>query len=398
MKNQKILALLFIFWVFGCLLLLENNDLYINQDAKYKRNTQPLHLSNNFLTREWNYTWGGAEYDYAYGVAVDSLDNIYVTGDTSSFGALYLDIFLLKYNSMGVLQWNYTWGGAGKEYAYGVAVDSLDNIYVTGYTSSFGTLGEEICLLKFNSMGVLQWNYTWGGAGYDFARGLTIDSSDNIYITGITESFGALNGDICLLKFNSMGVLQWNYTWGGAGYDSANGVALDSLGNIYITGVTDSFGVWDICLLKFNSMGVLQWNYTWGGAGSEFALGLTIDSSDNIYITGSTSSFGALGSDICLLKYNAMGTLQCNSTWGGTGNDSAYGVALDSLGNIYITGSTSIGWDIFLVKFNDSTPLPDKEDPLVIILIAILSTAAGIGVTAIAIGLLRKRKHAIPEE
>ncbi|KKK92161.1 hypothetical protein LCGC14_2705720, partial [marine sediment metagenome] len=76
--------------------------------------------------------------DYGRGVAVDSSDNVYVAGGTDSFGAGQDDIFLVKYDSSGVHQWNLTWGGITEDYSMGVAVDSSDNVYVAGITNSFG--------------------------------------------------------------------------------------------------------------------------------------------------------------------------------------------------------------------------------------------------------------------
>ena len=148
MKHKKILALLFVFWLYGCFLLLENNELYTNQDAKDKRNTLPLHFSNNLVMREWNYTWGGAGTDVAYAIGLDSSDNIYLTGWTESFGALDEDICILKYNTTGALQWNYTWGGAEFDGAFAIGLDSSDNIYLAGRTGSFGASGHDMCVVK----------------------------------------------------------------------------------------------------------------------------------------------------------------------------------------------------------------------------------------------------------
>jgi uncharacterized delta-60 repeat protein len=359
MKYKKTIIFIFICYLIGCFLFIETNELYINQDAKNHRNIPPLHVSNNVDAMEWNHTWGGEGYDVGYAIGLDSSDNIYITGWTANFGGIRDDICLLKYNPTGELQWNYTWGGADyHDDAYAIGLDSSDNIYLAGETRSFGALGKDICLLKYNSMGELQWNYTWGGASNDAAYAIGLDSSDNIYLAGGTSSFGALGVDLCLLKYNPSGELQWNYTWGGANYDYANAIALDSSDNIYLVGSTQSFGALgrDVCLLKYNTMGELQWNYTWGGNGDDYGNAIGLDSSDNIYLVGSTQSFGALGRDVCLLKYNTMGELQWNYTWGGNEDDWAYAIGLDSSNNIYLAGDTksfgALGSDICLLKYN----------------------------------------------
>ncbi len=331
--------------------------------------------------QQWTCTWGGSSSDYGSGVAVDSSGNIYVAGTT---GVLlvnfyrYLhpicgDMCLVKYDSSGAQQWNRTWGGSSGDYGSGVAVDSSGNIYIAGYTESFGAGSWDMCLVKYDSSGVQQWNRTWGGRFYDAGHGLTLDSSGNIYIVGYTRSFGAGNYDMCLVKYDSSGVQQWNRTWGGSDEDYGNGVAVDSSGNIYIAGYTGSFGAGggDMYLVKYDSSGVQQWNRTWGGRFYDTGHGLTLDSLGNIYIVGYTSSFGAGYSDMCLVKYDSSGAQQWNRTWGGIFMDEGFGLTLDSLGNIYIVGRTwSFGagaHDMCLVKFfidSDGDGFSDEEEAL----------------------------------
>ena len=128
------------------------------------------------------------------------------------------DLFLVKYNSSGVKQWTKQLGTSSTDSGRGVTVDSSDNIYVTGYTeggldgnTSSGT--NDIILVKYNSSGVKQWTKQLGTSGNQKGYGVTVDSSDNIYVTGRTD--GGLDGntnsggyDIFLVKYNSDGVLQ----------------------------------------------------------------------------------------------------------------------------------------------------------------------------------------------
>ena len=167
---------------------------------------------------------------------MDSSDNIYVTGTTAGgldnnthFGAN--DIFLVKYNSSGEKQWTQQLGGffigdssgtivySHNDAGTGVTVDSSNNIYVTGSTSkvivgsntSYG--GVDTVLVKYNSSGAKQWAKQLGTSGHDYGQGVTADSSGNIYVTGKTN--GGLDGntnsgslDVFLVKYNSDGVKQ----------------------------------------------------------------------------------------------------------------------------------------------------------------------------------------------
>ena len=178
-------------------------------------------------------TWGGADYEFARGVAVDQDGNIYVVGDTDSFG-VGIEAFILKYNAAGSLMWQKTWGGADDDYAFSVAVDQDGNIYVVGVTYSFGP-NNDAFILKYNAAGSLMWQKTWGGDDWDAAFSVAVDGA-NIYVAGGTYSFG-LSSDAFILKYNAAGSLMWQKTWGGAGSESSYGVAS---GSVYVTGYTHS--------------------------------------------------------------------------------------------------------------------------------------------------------------
>ena len=315
-------------------------------------------------TLQWQKTWDGRGADEeAYAVAVDSSSNIYITGRTYGFGTVCAYVFLLKYDSSGTLQWQKTWGGTGCNYGYGIAVDSSSNIYITGTTDSFGAGDHDVLLLKYDSSGTLQWQKRWGDTGVDEGMAVAVDSSSNIYITGYTDSFGAGLLDALLLKYDSSGNLKWQKTWGGGSDDDCMAIAMDASGNIYITGETESFGagLWDVLLLKYDSSGTLQWQKTWGGGSDDDCMAIAMDASGNIYITGETESFGAGWFDVLLLKYDSSGNIQWQKTYGGAGSDGGYAVAVDSSSNIYITGTTdSFGagdHDVLLLKYDSSGTL-----------------------------------------
>ena len=296
--------------------------------------------SSGFL--QWERTLGGTGDDQSYSVAIDSLDNIIVAGQTTSDGAGATDSLIVKYSSSGVLQWGRTLGGTVNDIGSEVAIDSLDNIIVAGYTNSGGAGSTELLIAKYNSSGVLQWDRTLGGTGAEYGQGVAIDSADNIIVTGFTQSDGAGSNDVLIAKYNSSGVLQWDRTLGGTGNDRAYEVAVDSSDNIIVTGYTDSDGAGgnDVLIAKYNSSGVLQWQRTLGGTGDETSWGVAIDSSDNIIIIGRTESDGAGLGDLLIAKYNSSGVLQWDRTLGGNGDDYGRGVAIDSLDNIIVTGYT----------------------------------------------------------
>ncbi len=343
---------------------------------------------NSSGTKQWTQQLGSSRYDYGRGVAVDSSDNIYVTGYTTggldnNTNSGDKDIFLVKYNSSGTKQWTQQLGTSSTDRGRKVAVDSSDNIYVTG--SSEGDLDNntnsgdnDIILVKYNSSGTKQWTQQLGSSSNDYGYGVTVDSSDYIYVTGFTG--GGLDGntnsgndDIFLVKYNSSGTKQWTQQLGSSSLDEGRGVAVDSSNNIYVTGTTGGgldgntgLGGADIFLVKYNSSGTKQWTQQLGSSSNEFARDVTIDSTDNIYVTGFTGggldgNTNSGSEDLYLVKYNSSGTKQWTQQLGTESRDRGYGIVKDSSDNIYVTGYTEGGLDgntnsgdndTFLVKYN----------------------------------------------
>jgi tetratricopeptide (TPR) repeat protein len=358
-KTQPILALsifllfiniLFISFFFG-------SSLYINN-----RTIRALPSTSNINRYEWNKIWGGSDYDCGRGIALDGSGNAFITGSTSSFGEGYSDVFLLKYDSSGTLQWNKTWGGPNDDYGHGIALDGSGNAFITGSTESYEDGNDDAFLLKYDASGNLLWNKTWGGSNYDYGHGIALDGSGNAFITGSTHSYGAGYYDAFLLKYDTSGNLLWYKTWGGSNDDIGKGIALDGSGNAFITGSTRSYGAGDndAFLLKYDTSGNLLWNKTWGGSfyDEDIGYGIALDGSGNAFITGYTRSYGAGDNDAFLLKYDTSGNLLWYKTWGGSGSDYGEGISLDASGNAFITGDTrSYGagnYDVFFLKYDSS--------------------------------------------
>ena len=372
---------------------------------------------------EWVKTYGDSSFDRGLDIAIDSSDNIYVTGyfiDTINFGGGNVtvtdpssggsDLFVLKLNSSGEFQWVYTVGGSNNDNGKGIDVDSSGNVYISGIfkdTVNFGggditSYGNfDIFVLKLNSSGVLQWVYHAGGTGNDQAYPISVDTNGNVLVAGYffdTANFTPASctskgsADIFVLKLTASGLLNFIRCFGSSSVDYPWGVDFDSAGNAYITGGfsntinfdcgnTTSSGSQDIFVMKLNSSGNCQWVYTVGDSDMDFGWALETDSSNNSYITGyfqDTVNFGggnitsAGNRDVFVLKLNSSGVFQWVYTAGGTEDDYSYGLDIDSSGNIYAVGSfqstinfgggniTSEGvYDVFAVKLNSSGQYSD---------------------------------------
>lgn len=332
-----------------------------NLNLKKTSNSLLSNLStSNSHVFDLNCIWRGPDNDYASSVATDSLGNIYVVGYTYSYGEGVVDILLVKFNHNGGLEWFTTWGGNDVDYGFGITIDSFDDIYVTGRTESFGAGKIDIITVKFNSFGNQLWNVTWGGTEYDGGNDIKIDSDNNIYVVGKSYSFGA---NTVILKYNISGSLIGEVMWDDGANAEGKGIVIDSQNNIYITGDT-----WNVSsrtfIAKFNSSGVHQWNKTWGGDNYDTASKIVVDSFNNIYIGGITNSFGNGQGDIFVLKYDNSGVLQSNITWGTNEDDMFYGISVDSSDNLYVLyvlGISASGSRDFLIKFNQSGSLVSNK-------------------------------------
>jgi len=196
---------------------------------------------------------------------VDSSGNVYITGDYDDSYKKEHNAFIVKYDSAGIQQWNVSWGGGDSSEAKGIALYNTTNVYITGYTYNSSIHDTDAFIAKYDNASNQQWNTTWGGIKDDVGFDIALDDSGNIYITGYTQSFGEGSLDAFIVKYNNVGIQQWNVTWGGINEDNAFSLALDDWGNVFITGRTSSFGegeLYDVFIVKYDDSGIQQWNAT----------------------------------------------------------------------------------------------------------------------------------------
>jgi len=285
---------------------------------------------------------GGSSSDRGHGIAVDASGSAYVTGITDSaglatpgaFDTTYggnKDAFVARVNASGTDLAYFTYlGGSGGDYAGGIALDASGSAYVTGGTESAGlatpgafdtTPGgdRDAFVARVNASGTDLAYFTYlGGSGDDYGGGIALDASGSGYVTGYTYSAGLAtpgaldttyggHGDAFVAKVDASGTDLEYFTYlGGSDWDDAVGIAVDSSGAAYVTGITSSAGLatpgafdttlgslWDAFVAKVNASGTDLAYFTYlGGSGSEYGEGIAVDASGNAYVTGATSSAG----------------------------------------------------------------------------------------------------------
>jgi len=329
----------------------------------------------------WNTFMGSANIDRGNTIAVDGSGNVYIAGDSeatwgtpvNSFSGSY-DVFVAKLNSNGVLQWNTFLGSTGLDYASAIAVDGSGNVYVLG--DSFAAWGSPVAaysggrepfVAKLNSDGELQWHTFMGSSGFDYSYGVAEDDSGNVYVVGYSpETWGSPvvayvgSNDAFVAKLNSSGALQWNTFMGAADSDGGNGIAVDGSGNAYVVGTSNS--TWgtpinayvfsqDGFLVKLNSSGVRQWNTFLGSSNYDSCFGIDLDGIGNIYVSG--YSYVTWGMPIdphsgdfdgFAAKFDSSGIRQWNTFMGSAGYDTGRSIAVDTDGNACVVGESAATW------------------------------------------------------
>tara|TARA_Y100000994_G_scaffold249493_1_gene261512 strand:+ start:3206 stop:4519 length:1314 start_codon:yes stop_codon:yes gene_type:complete len=319
-----------------------------------------LGFSNSSASNEayWYVTIGNASSNKGYDVKIDSSKNVYLSGSSYPDHSI-----VVKYDASGSLQWQRTITADEAEIT-SLGLDSSNNIYVVGDTESNSQGGRDFYIVKLNNSGTEQWQRGLGSTGSEESIGhSSTDSSGNTYGCGYASGFD----NMFLFKYNSSGTLQWqrSLTSGSTAQSFHSDLVLDSSGNVYASGESD-LGVTNdsaLTLVKYNSSGTLQWKKSLKtSTPREVGNAVAIDSSGNLYVCGSTR----LGSssndrDLFLVKYNSSGAVQWERALGGTDEEIGHGVAVDSSDNVYVCGtSQSISGStryMMIAKFNSSGSL-----------------------------------------
>jgi hypothetical protein len=281
-----------------------------------------------------------------------------IAGTTTSFGAGLSDAYLVKLDANGNLQWTKTIGGKDFEDGYSLIQTSDGGYAIAGYTKSFGAGEDDVYVVKLDANGNLQWTKTIGGKKRDRGSSLIQTSDGGYAIAGYTESFGAGETGVYVVKLDAKGNLQWTKTIGGENIYSGSSLIQTSDGGYAIAGTTQSFGAGeaDVYVVKLDANGNLQWTKAIGGPYNDGSQSLIQTSDGGYAIAGTTQSFGAGDWDFYVVKLDAKGNLQWTKNIGGPSDDWGLSLIQTSDGGYAIAGHTfSFGageWNVYVVKLD----------------------------------------------
>jgi len=261
---------------------------------------------------QWQKTYGGeSDSDWAREVQSTSDGGYIVVGGTKSFAEGDADFWLLKLDSQGNIQWQKSYGGSDWEEAWSISQIPDGGYIVTGYTESFGEGRSDVWVLKLDSEGNTQWQKTYGGDLKDRAHAIQPTSDEGYILAGWTFSFSAVQTDFWVLKLDSDGLIQWEKTYGGDGDDQAHAIQQTSDSGYIVAGKTPSFGagVGDVWVLKLDPQGNIQWQMTYGEDDSDTGYAVQQTSDEGYVVAGVIDSWGSGDSDLWVLKLDPQGNI-----------------------------------------------------------------------------------------
>ena len=301
-------------------------------------------------------TFGGDSLDMGYSVQQTNDGGYVLTGSTNSYGNGDSDVYLIKTDGNGDSLWTRTFGGENQDYCNSVQQTTDGGYIITGRTESYGAGNKDVYLIKTDGNGDSLWTKTFGGTSFDNGISVQQTNDGGYIILGGTESYGAGNRDIYLIKTDGNGDSLWTKTFGGASQDFGNSVKQTNDGGYIVTGVTESYGAGnkDAYLIKTDASGDSLWTKTFGG--SKFDLGNFVEQTDDggYIVTGRTASFGAGSLDIYLIKTDGNGDSLWAKTFGGSSFDLGFSLQQTTDGGYIIIGGTdsygSGDRDVYLIK------------------------------------------------
>jgi hypothetical protein len=309
----------------------------------------PGRLLAETVTEEWVARYDGPNevaWDTAQDIALDDSGNVYVTGFSTGIGT-ERDYATIKYDTKGNELWVARYDGPGDsgDYAMAIAVDSSGNVYVTGYSTGSGT-DFDYATIKYDTKGKELWVARYDGPANskdDTPLAIAVDSSGNVYVTGESVGIGG-EGDYATIKYDTNGNQLWVRRYDGPGNDRDWGyaIAVDDSDNVYVTGQSVGIGgEGDYATIKYDTDGNQLWLARYNGPGNDRDIGadMAVDSSGNVYVTGRSYGIGT-DSDYATVKYDTDGNELWVERYNGPANlhDYAVAIAVDSSGNIYVTG------------------------------------------------------------
>ena len=269
-----------------------------------------------------------------------------MAGYTASFGPRGYNFWVLRLDGEGNVKWQKTYGGKYWDEAKAIAIASNGDVIVAGYSQSFGAGEKDVWVLRLDENGNVKWQKTYGGSDDDVATAVVVADNGDIIVAGCTLSFGAGKDDVWVLRLDANGNVKWQKTYGGSRGDGANTVAIADNGDIIVAGYTRSFGAGgrDVWVLRLDGNGNIKWQKTYGGKWWNAAYEVAIAPNGDVIVAGH------YGGDFWVLRLDENGNVKWQKTYGGSSYDWANAVAVEDNGDIIVAGYTKSFGGIWVLR------------------------------------------------
>ncbi len=305
----------------------------------------------------WSETYGGSGTESGHGAIGTADGGAIVVGSTTSFGAVSTDLWLLKLDDDGEMEWNATFGGSNEDIGSDVIQLDDGSYLVSGSTLSFAEDGWDMWLLKVDENGNEEWNTTFDESDRDMAHAIHLLGSGKVVMAGEMED-SPDDSDLWVLKLHQNGSEVWSKTYGGGGNEVGHDICNSSTDDIIVAGFTSTKGSGkkDMWLTKILSNGNQVWDKAYGGYADDIAHAVNRTSDDGFIVTGSTRS-GAGGSNCYIVKTTSSGSKSWTTVVGERSEDLGLDVLQDPTGGYLVSGSTrwrsDLKQDSWLIALED---------------------------------------------
>lgn len=257
----------------------------------------------------WTRTFGGRGWDWGNFVRQTPDGGYIITGWTDSYGAGGGDLWLIKTDAAGAKEWDRTYGGIDNDQGNCVQATTDGGYIVTGATTSYSIGQDDLWVIKTDAAGSVQWTRTFGGGGYDEGQYVQQTVDGGYIVLGSTTSFGSGDSDVWFIRLTVDGEVAWTRTLGGPEWDWGSAIKQVGGDGFIMAGSTFSNGAGesDIWLIRTHADGSEAWSRTFGGPNLDFGLALQPTADGGFVIAGQTHSYGAGKSDLWLIKTDAEG-------------------------------------------------------------------------------------------
>ncbi len=301
-------------------------------------------------------TYGGQWNDWLYDGVVTSDGGFAFTGWTDCYGAGTEDLYVVKLDADGAVEWSVTLGTGSEEIGYAIKQTSDSGFIVAGYTYSWGAGWQDYYVVKLSSTGTVEWEKTYGGTSYDFAEDICQTSDGGYAVVGHSQSFTSGYSDGWVLKLDSSGNVEWEKSYGAwNNHDRFYTVCESHDGHIVVGGYSASFGPGrdELWVMKLDCSTGNEGNILWMRLFEQFGTAYKIrKTADNGFIVGGKLLEPSVSTGYGLVKLDVAGAVLWQKSYGGENNDCAYDVIETSDGGYLVGGySESFNYSSLLNEF-----------------------------------------------